>query len=194
MNNDSVHLAVSLAILSSGNSISKNYLEDDVIIVQNINAQRPWGEEWQSLDQSLRLEENPTSLARKNPILFGRRSPTCSWQVALFQQTTRNTFMTLKHVQKVFSFVQTEDPLARYWGPMQLLWQEIQFLFHLYSLPLRHFLELGELATRRFLGKRQKIRLQDSALPLNWTFILSFFKTFAIIPKFYLPYLSIEFF
>lgn len=169
---------MSLEILSSGNIISKNYLKDDVIIVQNINAQRPWGEEWESLDQSLRLEENPTSLERKNPILFGRRFPTCSWHVALFQQTTRNTFMTLKHlkhVQKVFSSFQTEDPLARYWGPIQLLWQEIQFLFHLYSLPLRHFLELGELATRMSLGKRQKIRLQDSSLPLNWTFILIFF-------------------
>ena len=131
MNNSWQHLAVPSVILRIRNIISKNYLEDDVIIVQNINAQRPWGEEWQSLDQSLRLEENPTSLARKNSILFGRRFPTCSWQVALFQQTTRNTFMTLKHVQKVFSFVQTEDPLARYWGPMQLLWQEIQFLFHL---------------------------------------------------------------
>ena len=163
-------------ILRIRNIISKNYLEDDVIIVQNINAQRPWGEEWQSLDQSLRLEENPTSLERKNPILFGRRFPTCSWQVALFQQTTRNTFITLKHVQKVFSFFQTEDPLARYWGPMQLLWQEIQFLFHLYSLPLtqslRHFLELGELATRRFLGKRQKNFCE------TFTFELDFYSFF----------------
>ena len=92
-------------------------LEDDIVIVEDVDAKWSRGEEGESLDQSLRLEENPTSLERKNPILFGRRFPTCSWHVALFQQTTRNTFMTLKHlkhVQKVFSSFQTEDLLARY--------------------------------------------------------------------------------
>ena len=98
--------------------------------------------------------------------------------------------------RKCFHFSKPRIPLQGIEVQCSFCDRKFNFYFILNSLPLtqslRHFLELGELATRRFLGKRQKIRLQDSALPLNWTFF--FFKTFAIIPKFYLPYLSIEFF
>ena len=84
--------------------------------------------------------------------------------------------------RKCFHFSKPRIPLQGIEVQCSFCDRKFNFYFILNSLPLtqslRHFLELGELATRRFLGKRQKIRLQDSALPLNWTFILSFFKTF----------------
>ena len=43
-------------------------LEDDIVIVEDVDAKWSRGEEGESLDQSLRLEENPSSLREKKDL------------------------------------------------------------------------------------------------------------------------------
>ena len=45
--------------------IEDGCLEDGIIIVEDVDAERTRCEEWESLDQSLRLEENPSSLQQE---------------------------------------------------------------------------------------------------------------------------------
>ena len=45
--------------------IEDGCLEDGIIIVEDVDAERARCEEWESLDQSLRLEENPSSLQKE---------------------------------------------------------------------------------------------------------------------------------
>ena len=176
MNNSWQHLAVPSVILRIRNTISRNYLEDDVIIVQNINAQRPWGEEWQSLDQSLRLEENPTSLARKNPFFLGDVFQPVLGKLHCSSRPTGTHLWPWNMFRKCFHFSKPTIPLQGIEVQCSFCDRKFNFYFILNSLPLtqslRHFLELGELATRRFLGKRQKNFCE------TFTFELDFYSFF----------------
>ena len=86
--------------------IEDSCLEDDIIIVEDVDAEWPRCEEWESLDQSLCLEENPGSLQKILKFLLWQ-SPnwfflggTCSSQdpFVSFQHTTKNTLITLKNI------------------------------------------------------------------------------------------------
>ena len=86
--------------------IEDSCLEDDIIIVEDVDAEWARCEEWESLDQSLCLEKNPGSLQKISNFFSGSHQTdffldgTCSSQdpFVSFQHTTKNTLITLKNI------------------------------------------------------------------------------------------------